>query len=379
MSAPARRLSGLVLTGVIFSAACGRTPATGDGRTDDAALDGSDLIEWDDAGEDAQIDSCDAGDVDSDADVDPYVFDVCPGPEPLPLMADCAHPVVEARCSEGWCRVPAGCFLLGAPEGEPMRGAYSETITPVTLTREFEIGQYEVTQGEWTAAGFPNPSGYGPDGTGACAEPSCPVEDVTWFEALAYANRLSELHAPPLDPCYRLDGCTGDVGSGVVCTDVETTSPTIYDCEGYRLPTVAEWEYSARAGTWTSFYSGPICARTDPAQCLAPDPCLEPIAWYCMNSGDRTHPVGEKLPNGWGLYDILGNVGEWANDEFDGLGYGGLPIIDPTGPNGREDLRAVRGGASRFFASTCRAGGSFALPPTLRGEVYGFRLARTLP
>jgi len=311
-------------------------------------------------------------------DLNPYNFDVCPGPKLFDPMTDCIHPEVVANCQNGWCKIPPGCFLLGSPPDEPARGAYDETLTPVTLTHPFEIMDHEVTQGEWESAGFPNPSRFGPNGSGECSSSDCPLENITLFEIMAYANQLSIIHNPPFEPCYRLISCKGEMGSGMLCESFEVTAETIYECEGYRLPTAAEWEYAARAGTKTAFYSGPIYAPTVdyPDECRGSDPCLEKIAWYCVNSGYHTHPIKQKDPNNWGLYDMLGNVFEWVNDQIDGLGYGGLPITDPIGPEGHPNRRALKGGSVIAMAALCRSAAFFEAGLDSRGE--GFRLARTI-
>ncbi len=330
-----------------------------------------------DAGsKDAQ--SKDSGPV-QDAGTD--LYDGCPGPLPFDPAPGCVHPKVEKSCANGWCRIPAGCFWLGSPPDEPMHGAYEETLTPVTLTRAFEMSDHEVTQGEWVQAGFQNPSYFGPapTGNGQCASADCPVENVNWYEAASYANRLSELHSPAYKPCYELVGCTGEPGQKMTCQDAKVTAATVYACEGYRLPTVSEWEYAARAGAKTAFYSGPISTKTYPGDCVGKDPCLEPVAWYCMDSELRTHPVRGKSPNDWGLFDMLGNVEEWTMDWFDGLGYGGSPITDPTGPEQGDQGRVLRGGCYKFWASTCRAASNFVLYPNERTETMGIRLVRTLP
>jgi formylglycine-generating enzyme required for sulfatase activity len=120
----------------------------------------------------------------------------------------------EARCSDGWCEIPSGCFIMGSPENEWGRARFAETPTPVHLTRSFLIGSHEVTQQAWTGAGFVNPSGTGDDASD-CLEPECPVGNVTLYEVAAYANHLSVSAAPPLPACYRLEGCAGQPGTGM--------------------------------------------------------------------------------------------------------------------------------------------------------------------
>jgi sulfatase modifying factor 1 len=208
---------------------------------------------------------------------------------------------------------------------------------------------------------------------------------VSWFDAVAFANLLSEKHG--LLPCYELVNCTGTIGQkNLSCEGVDLSVDPIYDCQGYRLPTEAEWEYAARAGTRTPYYSGDMTIDystiTRPEQLVEPN--LEPIAWYYGNSGGipgGTQPVGHKAPNRWMLYDMLGNVNEWTNDcpQFrDPPG----PLTDPIiwwheNPNVNSD-RVMKGSDAIGNPDWLRAAGFDYPPRRAAGQGTGFRLVRTV-
>ncbi len=289
---------------------------------------------------------------------------------------DCRHPKVSADCKSGYCRIPAGCTVMGTPECQMARGLYDREIQ-VTLTHSFEIGQYEVSEGEWIETGIPVPAPDPIDRT--CHETECPI-GVLWAEAAAYANKRSELAGLP--PCYTLSACQGSVGTGMKCEDTTSTTASVYECKGYRIPTESEFEYAARAGTRTPFYTGPM--HRDPAQwdahvCI-PDPNADRVAWYCANAGPtrdeaKSHPRGQKEPNGWGLYDILGNFPEWASDKREDEIQQGGPFVDPGASFSKTTIdMPKRGGSFNESASGCTATKS---PYSSAG--YGFRLVRTLP
>ncbi len=294
---------------------------------------------------------------------------------------DCQHVPVTEDCKAGWCRIPAGCFVMGSPKDEWGRGANDENQVKVTLTHPFLIQQKETSQADWVALGLKNPSTapIKPGNSGDCLEPACPVGNVTWFEAAGFANLLSQKEG--LKPCYVLEGCTGQLGEGMACTQIGTTAPTYYECEGYRLPGEAEWEYAARAGTTTAFYTGPITVFPGDMLACNSDPVLLGAAWHCANSGTVTHPGGLKARSAWGLYDSLGNAHEWTNDLMKGLGYGSGPLVDPWGELkilAAIEAVVIRGGGPITPPSRCRAAAHFSGGRSDRGGGIGFRLVRSL-
>jgi formylglycine-generating enzyme required for sulfatase activity len=213
--------------------------------------------------------------------------------------------------------VPAGTFMMGSPDSEGRRYVDEGPQHQVTISKSFELQTTEVTQAQWQAVMGSNPSNFkGPD---------LPIEQVSWDDAQAFITKLNGL---------------GDVYR-------------------YRLPTEAEWEYAARAGT-TGPYAGD----------------LDAMAWYEANSGQKTHPVATKAANAWGLYDMHGNVWEWVQD-WDGE-YSALAVTDPVGPSSGSD-RVFRGGAWDFMETDCRSAIRVGVPPG--GSFYnvGFRLVRTSP
>ena len=214
--------------------------------------------------------------------------------------------------------VPAGKFLMGSPMDQEVRFR-DERQHGVGISEGYWMKKYEVTQGEWEAVIGTNPSHFSSCG------PRCPVEQVSWEDAQEFVRRLNSRES----------------GRGY----------------SYRLPTEAEWEYAARAGSTGARYGG-----------------LDAIAWYRVNSDSKPHPVGQKRANVWGLHDMLGNVSEWAGDW-----YGEYPsgtVTDPEGP-GAGSGRVVRGGGWYGSAVYVRSASRFGLSPGARNNSFGFRLVRT--
>jgi|LSQX01.2.fsa_nt_gb formylglycine-generating enzyme required for sulfatase activity len=296
----------------------------------------------------------------------------------------------ESPPAISWITVESGSFTFGSPPTSPCRGAYSETEFPVTLTRSFLIAATELTQAQWEALDLPHASWT----KGA----DIPVSTVNFFEVAAWCNKLSRLEN--LEPCYDLSNCENEIGVECInnegikfpscgsyyefafrCTGNIHRFPDRYSCPGYRLPTSAEWEYAAKAGvTETHTYGGDL--HNEPLTACNEQPALEDIAWYCHNSGDVVHPVAQKQPNPWGLYDTLGNVYEWVDTFHNGgspLSHEppGTPLTDPVGIE-YEDRIEMRGCHYEKTGCQLRPTERSSLATTARWSIVGFRPVRTI-
>lgn len=211
--------------------------------------------------------------------------------------------------------LPAGEFVMGSNRGNPDEAPEHKVTISALL-----IDKFEVTQEMFTKAQLPNPSHWQEN-------PKNPVERVRWRDAKQYCNERSLLEG--LKPCYN-----------------EKTKA--WDCDfeagGYRLPTEAEWEFACRAGSTGGYDFGTADK-------------LRHFGWFADNANEKTHPVGQKKPNRWGLYDLYGNVSEWCEDVYTGDAYKQSPAADPRGPvdPGVDTKRVLRGGSWKSSADMCRA------------------------
>ncbi|MEL6134342.1 MAG: SUMF1/EgtB/PvdO family nonheme iron enzyme [Bacteroidota bacterium] len=227
-------------------------------------------------------------------------------------------------------------------------------IHSVTLTQDYLLCRYPVTQSLWEAVMGSNPSKF----KGAMR----PVERVNWYEAVVFCNQLSI--AQGLSPAYLIDQQSQDPQNENTYDEMKWTVKRIVGANGYRLPTEAEWEYAARGGEKAQTYQ------------YAGSPDLNQVGWYDENSHDETQVVGQKRPNRLGLYDLSGNVYEWCWDWY--VAYPEQSQIDPTGPQGGSG-RVLRGGSWYDYADSCRvANRDRFFNPDSRHLLIGFRLARNL-
>jgi formylglycine-generating enzyme required for sulfatase activity len=269
--------------------------------------------------------------------------------------------------------IPAGQFQMGSPEAEEGRDD-DEFQHAVRITRPFYLGAYEVTQREFQEVMGYNPSYFTPAGEGAgdlegiADATGFPVEQVSWFDAIAFCNQLSQRER--LTPFYELTGIQRNVHGSIIDGSVK-----ILGGNGYRLPTEAEWEYACRAGTSTPFHFG--------TQLNGQEANVDGNYPYGVTTRGpflgRTTTRGSYAPNAFGLFDMHGNVWEWCQDGYDEAFYRGSPVDDPTGVADPASgaSRVLRGGSWVNLAKKCRAALRFESAPSNRFRDRGFRVART--
>ncbi len=245
--------------------------------------------------------------------------------------------------------ITAGTFKMGSPMDEPGRRS-DEIEHEVTLTEDFYMQTTEVTQAQWEEV-----MGYNPSPFLDCGE-NCPVTQVSWKDIQIFISRLNIL---------------------------EQDGPYVYS-----LPTEAQWEYAARAGSMVAFTSGGITA----SQCDE-DPALDKTGWYCGNSNGELHPAAMKNPNAWGLFDMHGNVWEWCQDVYGAYQREAvtdpvnLPVtetsedeaLDPPEDSILDTERVVRGGGWESHAEYCRSAFRYYYGSTGKYRNIGFRLKAVIP
>ena len=247
--------------------------------------------------------------------------------------------VMEPEVRPKLVLVPKGSFTMGSPTGELGRYSSQEVQHSVTLTTDFWMAESEVTQRQYRNLMGRSPSHFLGD--------ELPVEQVSWFDAVAYCNALSLKEN--LKPCYQINGIMVGWADGVKCA-------------GYRLPTEAEWEYAA-------------IPATPPRTVYAGSDTVDGVAWYGTNSGNMPHAVKTKTANGRRLYDLSGNVWEWVWDLY-ASNYESLPATDPVGPTAG-NARVQRGGAWNSFATEARVAKRESFRPDMHFDYFGFRIVRS--
>ncbi len=246
-----------------------------------------------------------------------------PPPQEITIMLPGDVPLVLVR-------VPAGTYLRGRNPNEQDSSEREDPQHEVTLTEDFYLGKYPVTQAQWLAVMGSWPASEPDAASGASDEH--PAYFVSWNDAQAFIGAVNA-HSE----------ATGQVTGAL------------------RLPTEAEWEYACRAGTTTRFYWGDDPDYRD----------VDAYAWYLGNE-DSAMPVGLKQPNDWGLYDMSGNVFEWCQDWYES--YPSEPVTNPTGPD-EGSFRVGRGGAWHRGALYCRSAFRASFAPDVRNNHLGFRVA----
>jgi len=255
--------------------------------------------------------------------------------------------------------IPPGTFAMGSSEPEPGLGDKVPPQAKVTISQGFWMWQTEVTQQQFKAL-----MGYNPAHFKKCGG-NCPVEQVSWHQAAAWSNALSKKQG--LETCFICKGKKDKLRCSA-----RRSGKGYLRCKGWRLPSDAEWEHAARAGTKTHLYNGPVTADR-----YEKDPNAEKIAWYTMNSKDKTHPVAQKQANKWGLFDTAGNVSEWCFDaEVDGID---AVTTDPVYNTKNALKRSSRGGFwgnNAWFVRSARQG---CIEAKYKADTIGFRVVRWSP
>jgi len=253
---------------------------------------------------------------------------------PAALSKETASAIQAGTNATAMVQIPGGKFIMGDKD--------EVDATPhEVVVSSFLMDKHLVTQEQFQRIMGTNPSRW--------KGRNNPVEQLRWSDAVRFCNKRSELEG--LQPCYDLK-----------------TLQCNFEANGFRLPTEAEWECACRAGTTTAYFFGDTPAK------------LGDYAWFEKNSGGHPRPAGQKQPNPWGLFDMVGNVWEWCNDFYKVDYYQESPRENPRGPNEGQN-KVLRGGAWRFSAENCRSGYRYNESPGYSDvcfgyDIYGFRCVR---
>jgi formylglycine-generating enzyme required for sulfatase activity len=284
----------------------------------------------------------------------PHTLPTAAGPQAVTALKSAPVPSAKKPAIE-MARIEAGKFFMGSHDSDREALPDEKPRHEVKITRPFLLGKFEITQEQYEEVMGVNPSAFSAKGRQRNKVKDVdtkqhPVESISWNDAVAFCNRLSEKHG--LEPYYRIEGKQVTVKGGT----------------GFRLPTEAEWEYAARAGSEGRWSHGNDIKEHNEH------------AWHAGNSDDHTHPVGQKKPNAWGLFDMHGNVAEWCWDRYSAEYYQQSNVHDPAGP-GSGDTRVFRGGGWNTPAMQTRsaARNNLGMAYTVLTPVgIGLRVARDI-
>lgn len=291
--------------------------------SDEGGVGQRDVSTRSEADADADADGDADGDADADADTD-------------------SDPLTDYTSDWGleMIAVPPGAFCMACGKADPIDNQVDHTVT---FSRAVWLARTETTEAQWARW-----EGASPPHHEDCD--TCPAEIIGWADAALYANALSG--AEGLPACYEPDG--SDL--------IESLDDDPYACDGYRLPTEAEWEYAARAGVDTAFSGGDA---------------VRDVAWTSYSEVSTSQGVAGLAENAWGFYDMSGNVIEWTGDWY-AAPYAGDPITDPAGATSGTG-RCARGGAWWEDPVWARVAYRFYAEPDFVMDGMGFRLARSVP